>query len=166
MLSVYPFPSTFLFVGFLFFANFLQAIYNCAIFYNATLGFVKLSVLCLYRRILRGVSSKKLKIANWIVFGIVGLNTSINVGLACFQCRPIDAAFDLTIEGECINTNAFYLGNAITGIITDTLVYTLSIPIIKPLNMEQKKKILTLLTLLVGALYVYYNPLSSIGNMD
>jgi hypothetical protein len=70
-----------------------------------------------------------------------------------FQCQPITAAFDITIKGKCINTNAFYLGNAITGIITDSLVYGLSIPIIKPLNMEPKKKIFTLLTLLVGALY-------------
>ncbi|KAK2763865.1 hypothetical protein FQN54_009483 [Arachnomyces sp. PD_36] len=130
------------------------AIYNCAIFYNSTLGFVKLSVLALYRRILQGVSSERLKIANWIVFAIVTMNTVINVGLALFQCQPISAAFDMNVKGTCINTNAFYLGNAITGIITDTLVYTLSIPIIKPLNMEPKKKIVTLLTLLVGAFAV------------
>ncbi|EKG09013.1 hypothetical protein MPH_14009 [Macrophomina phaseolina MS6] len=127
-------------------------IYMCAIFYNATLGMVKLSVLSLYRRILAGVPSRRLPIINWIAFGIVGVNTCVNVFLAAFQCRPIAAAFDSSIKGMCINQAAFYLGNASSGIFTDIMVYGLSIPIVKPLQMDPRKKLQTLLTLLLGAL--------------
>lgn len=129
-----------------------QAIYFCAIFYNTTLGMVKLSVLSLYRRILAGIPSRTLPIINWTAFGIVSVNTTINVCVAAFQCRPIAAAFDNSVKGKCINQAAFYLGNASTGIFTDVMVYGLSIPIVKPLQMDPKKKLQTLLTLLMGGL--------------
>ena len=135
--------------------NIQQAIYVCALTYNTTLGMVKLSVLALYRRILQGVPSRTLLILNWCVFGLVACNTTINVFIAAFQCNPVHAAFDSKIKGKCINTSAFYLGNAITGIITDTMVYLLSIPIVRPLQMDNKRKIVILITLLVGLLYVY-----------
>jgi len=80
------------------------------------------------------------------------MNTTANVVVAAFQCTPIKAAFDSAVKGKCINANAFYLGNAITGIITDTIVYSLSIPIVKPLQMDRKRKAVTFVTLLVGAL--------------
>lgn len=113
---------------------------------------VKLSVLSLYFRILRGVQSPILWKLNWVVCAIVTFNTTANVFVAVFSCHPIEAAFNLSIKGTCVNASAFYLGNAITGIITDTMVYGLSIPIVKPLQMGQKRKIVTFLTLLVGAL--------------
>ncbi|KAK2813660.1 hypothetical protein FQN50_000058 [Emmonsiellopsis sp. PD_5] len=131
------------------------AIYLCAIFYNSTLGFVKLSVLALYRRILRGVHSKPLSIANWAVFGLVAVNTICNVCIAAFQCNPVARAWNPTsVPGTCINTSAFYIGNASTGIITDTIVYLLAVPIIKPLQMEPRKKFFALGTLLVGGFAV------------
>ncbi|ODH41418.1 hypothetical protein ACO22_01378 [Paracoccidioides brasiliensis] len=131
------------------------AIYLCALFYNSTLGFVKLSVLALYRRILTGLRSNRLSVANWIIFVLVATNTAINVFVAAFQCNPIKRAWKPTsVSGTCINASAFYIGNAITGIITDTLVYLLAIPIVNPLQMEPKKKLFTLATLLVGAFAV------------
>jgi hypothetical protein len=120
--------------------NVQQAIYVCALTYNTTLGFVKLSVISLYHRILQGVPSKTLLILNWCVFGLVACNTTINVFIAAFQCNPVHAAFDSNIKGTCINTSAFYLGNAITGIITELMVYLLSIPIVRPFANGQQAK--------------------------
>jgi hypothetical protein len=113
-----------------------QAIYFCAIFYNTTLGMVKLSVLALYRRILQGVPSPTLSILNYTLAGVVAANTIINVSIAAFQCSPVRGAFDSTvIDKRCINQPAFYLGNASTGIATDAMVYLMSIPIIRPLRL-------------------------------
>ena len=53
---------------------------------------------------------------------------------------------------SCINVNAFYLGNAITGVITDAMVYLLSVPIVMPLQMDTKTKLQLLGTMLVGGL--------------
>ncbi|KAH8800604.1 hypothetical protein F5884DRAFT_528818 [Xylogone sp. PMI_703] len=126
------------------------AIYVCALTYNSVLGFVKLSVLALYQRILQGVPSKSLVVINWCVIGLVATNTTVNVFVAAFQCSPVRAAFDSSIKGRCINASAFYIGNAITGIITDATVYLLSIPIIRPLQINRKRKLAILLTMLIG----------------
>jgi hypothetical protein len=53
---------------------------------------------------------------------------------------------------RCILINDFYLGNAITGVATDAMVYLLSIPIVKPLQMDGKTKLQLLATMLVGCL--------------
>jgi hypothetical protein len=50
--------------------------------------------------------------------------------------------------------NAFYLGNAITGVTTDAIVYLLSIPIVKPLQMDSKTKLQLLATMLIGGFAV------------
>jgi hypothetical protein len=120
--------------------------------YNIVLGLVKLSVLALYRRILQGVPSRTLLILNWTIFGLVATNTLVNVFVAAFQCHPIHDAFDSKIKGKCINDSAFYIGNVITGIFTDSLVYFLSIPIVRPLQMDRKRKFVILITLLIGIL--------------
>ncbi|CAO2652677.1 Nn.00g009600.m01.CDS01 [Neocucurbitaria sp. VM-36] len=139
------------------YANTGKAIYVSAVFYNTVLGMVKLSVLCLYLRIIRGVQSQSIRTLVWAVFGIVASNTLANVIVAVFQCWPIKAAWDVTIPADqkrCININAFYLGNAITGVTTDAIVYLLSIPIIKPLQMDRKTKLQLLATMLVGGFAV------------
>ncbi|ORY12072.1 hypothetical protein BCR34DRAFT_564185 [Clohesyomyces aquaticus] len=134
-----------------------QAIFVCALFYNTTLGMIKLSVLSLYHRILRGVQSQVLRTVVWAVFGIVAVNTLANVLVSVFQCWPVKAAWDVTIlpaDKKCIDINAFYLGNAITGVITDTTVYLLSVPIVKPLQMDGKTKLQLLATMLIGGFAV------------
>ncbi|KAF2260884.1 hypothetical protein CC78DRAFT_500922 [Lojkania enalia] len=143
--------------GFQGLTDYSQAVFVCAAFYNTTLGMIKLSVLSLYLRILRGVQSQKLRIIVWVVFGIVSCNTLANVLVVIFQCWPIEAAWDVTIlpqDKRCVDVNAFYLGNAITGVTTDAIVYFLSIPIIKPLQMDNKTKLQLLATMLIGGFAV------------
>lgn len=53
---------------------------------------------------------------------------------------------------SCVDINAFYLGNAITGVATDAIVYFLSIPIVMPLHLDRKTKLQLLATMLVGGL--------------
>jgi uncharacterized protein YacL len=80
----------------------MQAIYVSAIFYNLTLGMIKLSVLSLYQRILRGVQSTALRTIVWVVFGIIAANTFANILVAVFQCHPIKAAWDSSLTPEQI----------------------------------------------------------------
>jgi hypothetical protein len=58
---------------------------------------IKLSVLSLYMRILRGVQNQKMLTVVWVVFAIVSFNTLANVLVAIFGCWPVKAAWDLTI---------------------------------------------------------------------
>ncbi|KAF2787269.1 hypothetical protein K505DRAFT_258073 [Melanomma pulvis-pyrius CBS 109.77] len=142
--------------------NLNQAIFVCAIFYNITLGMIKLSVLSLYRRILRGIASHKMCTILRAMFVIVACNTMANVLVVVFQCWPIEATWDSrrirnssrADRYRCVNINAFYIGNSVTGMLTDAMVYLVSIPIVKPLQMDSRTKIQLLATTLVGGLAV------------
>jgi hypothetical protein len=80
-------------------------------------------------------------------------------GLGCYNSRRpkrVRSLSQMKLRNaeyvRCVQINAFYLGNAITGVITDAIVYLLSIPIIKPLNINRKMKLRVLATMLVGFL--------------
>ena len=136
-------------------SSYHQGVFVCSIFYNAVIGLIKLSVLCLYLRILRGVQSTVLPILVWSMVALVAINTTANVASCIFACAPIRGSWDVTLTtAKCINVNAFYVANAITGVLTDFCVYILSIPIVKPLQMDTRTKLQLLATMLVGGLYV------------
>ena len=84
--------------------------------YNAAITTVKLSILCLYRRIF---TDARFKIALWIVGGFV-LACGLTMGLlVVVQCRPVKASWDIAVEGECIHLNTAFIVfgslNALTG---------------------------------------------------
>ena len=78
-------------------ANKWQAIFVSSIFYNLVLGLIKLSVLALYHRILRGVQGRVLVNVVYILAAIVAANTLANVCVCILQCFPTKAAWDVTI---------------------------------------------------------------------
>lgn len=128
-----------------------QIVWLSSIFYNACLGFIKVSVLSLYRR-LRDPTLSKLSV---ILMGVIICQATANVLVCIFQCSPIQGAWDITIpptELKCIDINAFYLANAAVNIFTDLLTYTLPIPLVTKLQMPRRKKIGVAVILCLGLL--------------
>nr|XP_036575727.1 uncharacterized protein CTRU02_14377 [Colletotrichum truncatum]KAF6782338.1 integral membrane protein [Colletotrichum truncatum] len=122
------------------FVMYLQTVWLSSIFYNACLGFVKVSALALYMR-LGDNTLRKLAAAMLVV---VGCQASANVLVCIFQCSPVQAAYDITIlaaDKQCIDINAFYLANAAVNILTDLLTYTLPIPLVIKLQVPKQQKI-------------------------
>ncbi|KAK8069789.1 hypothetical protein PG994_006405 [Apiospora phragmitis] len=120
--------------------TYAQAVWLSSIFYNACLGFIKISVLALYARL----GDRTLTRLAYIMLGVVGCQAGGNVLAAIFQCNPIRAAYDITIpagEKKCINVNAFYLANAAVNIFTDLLTYTLPIKLVVRLQVPRRQKI-------------------------
>ncbi|KAI1846100.1 hypothetical protein JX266_007909 [Neoarthrinium moseri] len=119
--------------------TYLQAVWLSSIFYNATLGFIKISVLALYMR-LGDRLLRRLAIA---MIGVVACQAGGNVFACIFQCSPISGAYDQTLvpKPKCININAFYLANAAVNIFTDILTYTLPIKLIINLQVPRRQKI-------------------------
>ncbi|KAL2864830.1 uncharacterized protein BJX67DRAFT_373640 [Aspergillus lucknowensis] len=103
-----------------------------SMFYLSCLGFVKTSVCSFYTR------------------QISHSHALANVLTAAFQCRPIPKAWDVGIEGTCVNINVFYLANAALNILTDLLTYTLPIRVIFRLQMPRKQKIALVFIICLG----------------
>ncbi|KAH7185152.1 uncharacterized protein B0J16DRAFT_414536 [Fusarium flagelliforme] len=122
------------------FIAYLQIVWLSSIFYNACLGFIKISVLALYTRL----GDKVLRKTAFFMMGVVGCQAGANVLACIFQCSPIPAAYDITIPVEakkCVDINAFYLANAAVNIFTDILTYTLPIPLVARLRVPRRQKI-------------------------
>ncbi|KAF2639601.1 hypothetical protein P280DRAFT_519008 [Massarina eburnea CBS 473.64] len=111
-----------------------------SIFYNACLGFIKISVLSLYLRL----GDPWLRRLSFVMLGVVCCQAGGNVLACIFQCRPIKAAYDLRVTDEqkkCININAFYLANAAVNIFTDILTYTMPIHLVMNLQVPRGQKV-------------------------
>ncbi|KAL2826423.1 hypothetical protein BDW59DRAFT_171819 [Aspergillus cavernicola] len=117
-----------------------------SMFYLTCLGFIKTSVCWFYTRL----GDKYLTRMSFIMFTVIACQATANVLTAAFQCRPIPKAWDVSIEGTCVNINVFYLANAALNILTDLLTYTLPIRVIFKLQMPRKQKIALVLILCLG----------------
>lgn len=127
----------------------MKIVWLSSMFYNATLGFIKCSVLALYMRLGDPVL-RKLAIGMMVV---VASSAIANVLVCIFQCTPVQAAYDVTITSKrCVDINAFYLANGATNITTDLLTYLLPIQLVWKLQLPQKQKIALGITLSLGLL--------------
>lgn len=110
----------------------------------------KLSVLCFYYRIfeispgfttqLRFVGA--LVIAWWITFEIV----------AIVQCIPVRANWDPAVDGVCIDTFAFFIGQAVPNIALDIIILVLPIKPLWKLHVRKPQKVLLLTVFILGYL--------------
>ncbi|GAD96327.1 hypothetical protein NFIA_027900 [Paecilomyces variotii No. 5] len=126
-----------------------HVVWVSSIFYNATLGFIKTSVLSLYSRL----GDSTLKKMSYVMIAIVGSQATANVLVCIFQCNPIPAAWDTSItQKKCVNINAFYLANAATNITTDLLTYGLPWNTVRKLQMPRKQKVAVGVMLCLGLL--------------
>ncbi|KAJ5500764.1 hypothetical protein N7453_009815 [Penicillium expansum] len=126
--------------------NYAFAVWLSSMFYLATLGFVKTSVLWFYTRL----GDRYLTRLSWVMMGVIMAQATSFVLVAAFQCRPISMAWTGTGPGKCVNINLFYLCNAALNIVTDLLTYTLPIKVIFHLQMPQKQKLVLAFILCLG----------------
>ncbi|KXG50714.1 uncharacterized protein PGRI_044810 [Penicillium griseofulvum] len=117
-----------------------------SMFYLATLGFIKTSVLWFYTRL----GDRYLTRLSWIMMGVIVAQATSFVLVAAFQCRPISMAWTGTGPGKCVTINLFYLCNAALNIVTDILTYTLPIKVIFGLQMPRKQKLILAFILCLG----------------
>ena len=128
----------------------MQIIWFSSIFYNASLGFIKTSVLALYARL----GDAKLRRLALIMIAIVGCQSGANVLTCIFQCNPIEAAWNLAITDKvCVDIDGFYLANAALNITTDLLAYTLPIQLVLKLQVPFKQKCMLFVMFFLGLLY-------------
>lgn len=127
-----------------------------AILYVVATALVKISVLCLYRRLFG--SKRNFKLATWIMTGIIIIYTSVSALGSSFQCIPIASLWDLSIDGYCFNYRLAAFINATLNIIMEIVIIVLPAHAIWSLQLGTKLKLQILAILLLGALYVWRPP--------
>ncbi|KFY55110.1 hypothetical protein V496_07110 [Pseudogymnoascus sp. VKM F-4515 (FW-2607)] len=121
------------------FLTYLKIVYFSSIFYNATLCFIKLSVLALYMRL----GDEILRRMSIGMMGVIACQGIAFVLTCIFQCSPVRGAWEPTMTPApvCVNINAFYLSNAALNIVTDLITYALPVRMILNLQTPLKQKI-------------------------
>ncbi|KAK6223984.1 hypothetical protein LQW54_000130 [Pestalotiopsis sp. IQ-011] len=135
--------------------EFLKKLYQLPILYNIFQCGAKLSLLLVYERL---APLKWYKLAVWAVSAVIVASSAILLFLTIFPCRPIQAAWDLTItEYQCINRQAVYKAQAIAGAVTDTMVLLVPIPVVVSLNISCRRKMGLICFFGIGALFAEAN---------
>jgi len=114
------------------------------------IGFTKISFVYLYMDLFPLPKFKM--ICHGVNISIVAAVIAFVI-VTIFQCTPVDYFWNRKIPGgHCVNTPAYWYGNAAWNTIFDIVVLVLPIPVIRSLQMGRNQKIAVLGVFGLGAL--------------
>lgn len=88
----------------------------------------------------------------WVALAIVVGWSIAATALTIFQCVPIPASWDKSVDAQCIDKDAFWIAYAILNVVTDVLVLALPIPQVFKLQLKLREKLLLSGIFLLGGL--------------
>lgn len=119
------------------------------IFYNSAITTIKLSILLLYARLFPFPHLKRII---WSVSGFVVSCWLTIILLTIFQCRPIRAAWNISVKGHCLKLNVAYIVLGTCNTITDMIALCLPMPLIWRLQTDKPRKIQLICVFSLGGL--------------
>jgi len=120
------------------------------VFYALATAFAKLSIITSYLRIF---PNERLRITLYVTAAVVvGLGISA-VCATIFQCQPIRAAWDFTIEdAKCYRFVDFLYANAAINIVTDFVICLAPLPCFWKLRIPVRQKLVVSFLFCIGFL--------------
>ena len=91
---------------------------------------------------------------NLAIYVTMFLNISANVAIffaSLFACSPVPKAWDITVDGTCINRLPIYEFQAIQGVVLDVLIILIPIPMIFGLRLPRSKQFGLIFMFAVGS---------------
>lgn len=127
-----------------------KCLFAYEIVYGLAISSIKLSILSLYRRIF-SVPTFKLA-ANIVTALVVAWGTAL-ILTAIFTCNPVNGFWDRKYtKSKCLNTERFFIGNAVANMGTDLIILALPLQKIWHLKMHRNQKIALSFIFLLGGL--------------
>ncbi|EFQ31000.1 uncharacterized protein GLRG_06144 [Colletotrichum graminicola M1.001] len=111
--------------------------YSIQMLYVVIIIMVKTAIVAFFARIF---PRRKFQIAVYIVLAVLLCHGLLFVLLIMFECAPVAAIWDRTLERKCIDLNAVTLASAILSIIEDFVILAMPIPELRRLELTRKKK--------------------------
>lgn len=128
----------------------LQVLYAGYLQYTTVMGVLRISAGLFYNRLF----SSKGNSFRWLVHINTALNIILIVGLdlvAALECHPVAAFWDKTIpDATCLPTLNIQLGSGVPSVILDLYILIMPLPVIWKLHMASHKKVLLLVTFVLG----------------
>lgn len=118
----------------------------------ATPAVIKISILLLYLRLFS--SSRKLRIATYILIGVVASYMIAFELSLIFGCRPVRKLVTPELRGTCFDIQRHALAQAAVNVATDLLVLFLPIPIVIRLHAPRRQKVALMVMFSLASMYV------------
>ncbi|KAK0629461.1 hypothetical protein B0T17DRAFT_457636, partial [Bombardia bombarda] len=126
----------------------VQLMYVAHVFYAAATAFTKLSIITSYLRIFPHELLRRVLYGTGAV--VVGIGISA-IFATVFQCRPVRAAWDFTVEGgQCIPFVDFLYANSAISIATDLVLIAAPLPYFWSLKLPLKQRLVICILFGVG----------------
>ena len=106
--------------------------------YGPGFAAVKLSILLLYRRLF---PIRRFHNIIYCVSAFMVCHTLVGVLVAIFECRPIEAAWEPFVKGDCVQLNTESIVGGILNIITDVVTLVLPLPLLWRLQISRSQKL-------------------------
>ncbi|AEO63554.1 uncharacterized protein THITE_2074633 [Thermothielavioides terrestris NRRL 8126] len=121
-----------------------------SILYNPALMATKTSILIFYLRLSKN-THRVLRLASWVVLGVVNVSGTILTFLNIFRCAPTGAAWDVDVPpARCIPLLTEFICSAPVNIVTDLAVLALPIPVLTGVRLPQRQKTILVATFALG----------------
>ncbi|USP75186.1 hypothetical protein yc1106_02460 [Curvularia clavata] len=128
--------------------SFILDLFICQVLYAFAIALTKIAIIASY---LRFIPNKSFHIAMYItLFPIVGLWIT-GVFVTLFQCRPLQAAWNFTINRTCIDYVSYLYASSTVNVITDIALCVLPLPYFWKLDMTVKQRAILCVLLAGGA---------------
>ncbi|KAK8075604.1 hypothetical protein PG997_010267 [Apiospora hydei] len=119
--------------------------------YSLSVIFSKLSILFLYLRLSPQRSFRFAVITLIVIVSAYALAYQV---VSIFSCKPMKAAWDITItDATCVDKEAVYMGLSISNIIMDVIILLIPIHVVYPLQMSKRQKVSLVMLFATGGLY-------------
>lgn len=117
--------------------------------YNVATCVLKISILLQLRRIFNNKLMQKLTLIGLIFEGAWALTLSILLPLIC---NPVSSFWDPNVQGTCLNELAIWYVMASVNLVTDFIIFSLPLPVIKSLQLPKRQKIMLMGVFCLGFL--------------
>jgi hypothetical protein len=108
---------------------------------------VKLGILAFYYRVFVVPVFRKVVLGTSAFIIAWGIGITVTLALAC---RPIEAFWDSSVTGKCVDLLTFTYFTNISNLITDIWIFLMPVPVIWHLQLQTKKKLLLCLIFCMG----------------
>lgn len=128
-----------------------QLLWIATFFFFLSITCTKISILSFYRSIF---STPKFRFTTQFLSGLCSLWCIMGVFFTIFQCKPIQAAYNLALVSiaKCKPYGAFVFGIEFSNLILDVFILALPIFAIRTLQLETRRKVLISCVFLLGGL--------------
>ena len=123
---------------------------SCQCCYLGATWIVKTSILLLYRRLFG--CKRWFNRLIWLMIGFIAVNQILQLFLSVFSCRPVNALWNMTLRGDCININLAALIFGSLNVVIDLILLIMPIPLVWRLRIEMRWRLQLVAIFLLGSL--------------